>query len=673
MSLDFETYSEAGFLWDPDTNQWRSIANSPPHGLRAVGAGVYAEHASTEVLCMAYNLGTGPRLWLPGMGDPVDLFDYIARGGSLSAWNCAFEWWIWRAVCVARLGWPALPLCQLSDNMPRARAHSLPGALGRCAAAMGTPEQKDAEGKRLIKKFCLPRTPTKHDPRRRVLPADDPIDAQRLYDYCLQDIATEADIGARLAPLCPQEHRVWRMDQQINARGVCVDRAAVLDGCAIVNQAERRYCAELQDITRGAVNSVSCVEALSKWVSGRGVTLSSLDEPHVSAALSQGIDDPGARRALEIRQLLSGSSAKKVHAIARRLTRDGRLHDLFTYCGADRTGRWSGRGPQPQNLPGTAGDVETTLAALSSRSLDTVERACGCALTAISGALRGLFIAAPGCELICSDYSAIEAVVLAALAGEQWRLDVFRTHGHIYEQSGALITGVSVQDQLDYATRTGEHHPARRIGKVAELASGYQGSVNAWRQFGATGSDEEILKQVRVWRRTNPAIVNFWYAIERTAVAAIQSPGCVLTHRGIRFAHTGGALSVRLPSGRCLQYQQARAVPDVTPWGKPTHRILYHGYRPVGGWQERDTYGGKLVENITQGTARDILAHALLQLEAARYPVVLHVHDEPVSEIPCGAGSVSDYERILCEGPDWCRDWPIRASGGWRGQRYRKV
>ena len=603
------------------------------------------------------------------MPNPVDLFVYIARAEILSAWNCAFEFWVWHSVARSRLGWPALPWWQLSDNMPNLRAHGYPGKLLDAAAAIGSGQQKDTEGKRLIKKFCVPRNPTKNDPRRRILPIDEPVEAQKLYDYCLQDIATESAVGSLLPPLSPTERRVFRTDQAINARGIHIDQAALADCVVIVDQATRRYTEELTDITQGAVDSVGKVQALASWLRGCDVHLPSLDKIGVAEALAGDLE-PVARRALEIRQLLSNSSVKKVYAIQRRLTPDGRLHDLFAFHGADRTGRWAGRGPQPQNLP-PSGD-EHILNDIATRSLDHVEALHGCAFTAVSGCLRQLFTAAPGYDLICSDYSAIEAVILAALAGEQWRLDLFNGHGRIYEQSASLITGIPIDEMIQHKTDTGEHHPARKIGKVGELASGYQGGVNAWRQFGATGTDDDVLLNVRKWRKANPHIVDFWYAVQRCTVAAIKYPGTPQKHRGIDFFSNGKTLSIRLLSGRCLHYQRPALIPDTTPWGKSTERIVYYGHRHVGGWQQIDTYGGSIVENITQATARDILAGALVGLDNSGYPVVLHVHDEPVSEVPAGFGSLPEYESIMCGFPDWCRNWPIKADGGWRGLRYRK-
>ena len=665
IGIDFETYSEAGYTWAGD--RWRSVSSSPPHGIGAVGANAYAAHASTEILSLAY----GSNLWLPGMPPPVDLFEFIKSGRFCSAWNCAFEFWIWHHVG-RRLGWPPLPWFQLVDNMPRARLSGYPGKLSAAGSAIGTDQQKDTAGTRLINKFCKPRNPTGANPCRRMLPENSPIDADRLYRYCLQDVATETDIGRHLVPMTPTERGVWRVDQAINARGVAVDRLALSDCIAVVDQATDRYTRELQELTGGRASSVSKVAEIIGWLNDRGCCVSALDESAVTTALTGVIPDPAARRVLEIRQQLANSSVKKIYSMERRLTDRNRLTDMFAYCGADRTGRWAGRGPQPQNLPPSTNDIETVLSDMSSRSLDLIESKYGSALNAVSGCLRGLFIAGSGFELICSDYSSIEAIVLAELAGEQWRIDLFNSGGSLYERSGAMVTGINLNEIEQHRIKTGENHPARRIGKVAELASGYQGSVGAWKQFGATGSDDEILVNVRKWRASNPAIVDFWYAIERAAVAAIESPGRGFNHRGLIFESDAKTLRIRLLSGRCLCYQQPHTVPDVTPWGKPVKRLMYYGHKHVGGWQAIDTFGGRLVENICQGTARDILAGALVRLEHGGYPVVMHVHDEPVSEVPIGTGNLARFESLMCALPEWCRGWPITASGGWIGRRYRK-
>ena len=716
--FDFETFSEAGYNFREDLNKWVSISKTAPHGLGAVGAPVYAEHPSTEVLSLAYNLkdGLGPRLWVPGMAPPEDLFAHIQAGGLLEAHNSAFEFYIWRHVCRDRMGWPDLPYWQLRDSMAKCRAHSLPGALGKVADVLDVKDKKIGDGARLIKKFSCIKQPSKKDPRRRILVPGDP-DEGNLYDYNLGDIAAESAISKLVPDLSDSELVLWLCDQAINFRGCAIDLESLAACKSIIEQATEKYTAELVSITWGVVSTASEIQKITGWLGANGCHMPGLTADEVELALTRDDITPAARRVLEIRSILGAASVKKVFALDRRINSDGRIRDLFSFCGADRTGRWAGMGPQPQNLPASGPEVrlcecsrhfaaeldgcpwcgkhhngedpvewnidavEDALEAIFSGSLDVVEAIFVDPIHAVAGCLRGLFAAAPGHDLLCSDYSAIEAVCLAELAGEQWRIDVFNTHGKIYEMSAAKITGIPFEEFIAHKEATGEHHPARKkIGKVAELASGYQGSVGAWRAFGADEhfeTEEEILAAVRQWRKESPAIVDFWYRIEEAAVAAVQYPGSAFEFRGLTFGMVEDVLYCRLLSGRKLAYHSPRVTPGFNDWGRPVDNLTYMGWnsdykKGPKGWMRLDTYGGKLTENITQATARDILAHAIPKLEAAGYPVVLHVHDETVSEVPEGTGTIEEYEAILGDLPEWCAHWPVKAAGGWRGKRYRK-
>jgi DNA polymerase len=712
--MDFETYSEAD--------------------LPQVGAAVYAEDPTTEVLCLAYDLkdNLGPRLWVPGCPSPQELFNHIAAGGLIEAHNSSFEYWIWQKVCHDRLGWPELPLEQLRDSMAKAQLFSLPASLAKAGPAVGAQILKDSQGKRLINKFSKPRKPTKADPKLRLTPLEDPEDGQLLYNYCITDIQTEADLSSRVPDLSPIELELWLEDQRINRRGVAIDTEA-LKGCInIIEQAEAKYNAELEQLTQGAVCKATEVPSIKNYLAARGLKVSGLDKEKVEkllnryeevyALLQDGVpippalriyqDTPDCKRVLEIRAALGATSVQKVYAMDRMLAKDNRLHNMFMYSGASHTGRWAGRGPQPHNLPNSGPRVkkctpvlggcgehyglghevcpwcgvpdtnnievdwsieaaESALVAICTGSLAVLEYYYGDALAAISGSLRALFIAGPGMDLLCSDYSAIEAVVLAALAGEEWRLEVFRSHGLIYEASAAKITGVPFQEFIDHKAEHGEHHPLRKkIGKVAELASGYQGSVGAWKAFGADkyfNEDEDILKAVKKWREESPNIVSFWYAVEDAAKQAISYPGQLYEVRGISFQVSNNILCVRLLSGRYLYYHSPLLYSG--EYGRQS--ITYMGAHK-GGWVRLDTYGGKLVENIVQATARDLLAHSLVGLSKAGYPAVLHVHDEIVAEVPEGSGSIEELENIMANTPPWAQGWPVKAAGGWRGKRYRK-
>jgi DNA polymerase len=770
---DFETYSEAGYVWLEGQQKWTGPEGAPKGkaGLPVIGAAAYSEHPSTEVLSLAYDLkdGLGKRWWRPGMPMPVDLVVHIVSGGILEAHNAGFERWIYRNVMVKRLGWPPMLDAQFRCSMAKCRAWALPPSLGDVGDVLNIDAKKDADGKRLLKLFSMPRKPTKADARRRIRPEEDPVDGPKLYAYNVRDIEAEAEISSRVPDLPAPELQYWFIDQAINTRGVHIDRASTEACCAVVNQVLERYNGELAVLTGGTVARASEVEKLVEWIGGHKMYLNGLDEEQVDDALAQldladkleatqwvdpesGLDlalqyenlrtienRPAVRRALEIRQAVGSASVKKVFAIRNQLTRADRLHDLFTFHGA-RTGRPTGNGPQPTNLPNSGPEVfhcaachhwfpsdrfvcpwcrsvrapnakahewnadamEDALATVRTGSLDQVEAIWGDALRTMAGCLRGLFCTDDGHEHICADFSAIEAVVNAALAGEQWRLEVFRTHGKIYEASAAAMFNMQLSELLQYKTDTGNHHPLRKKGKVAELALGYLGWIGALRDMGGyQGTDDEARELCIAWRNASPAIVHLGggqsigrgyqrrphlYGLEGMAVAAIQQPGFEFpvmrldgTHSGLTMFVYQDVLHMRLPSGRCLFYHHPRLRPAKDSWRGLS--ISYEGYNTnpkmgAKGWVTLYTYAGKLLENACQAVANDILRYSQVNLEAAGYPLVLHVYDENVSEVPVGFGSCEEYTAIMGRMPPWACDakgpWPIKAAGAWRGRRYRK-
>lgn len=729
--MDFETYSEAGFVWNDNAQKWECPEGAIKKGLGVVGAAVYAEHPSTEVISFYYDLkdGRGRRFWRPGMLPPVDLFAHIARGGLIEAWNVGFERWIWEKVCVRKYGWPAMPHAQYRCAMAKARAHALPGALGKSSDVLNLANKKDADGDRLLKKFSVPRNPTAKDKRRRHTPETDPVDGPKLYGYNERDIVAEAEASSRCPDLEGEELDFWLADQAINWRGVQIDVANVRNCIALIDAAHDRYNGELYRLTNGEVARASEVAKLQGWLARYGVVLTSLDEETVDDALKRPDLPQWARRALEIRQAIGSAAVKKVYAMNLQATAAGRLHDLFSYHAA-RTGRATGNGPQPTNLPNSGPEVMLcgacgkhsgvkhkicpwcgvphppnkkpiewgapavvdALEVIGARSLELLEYYFHDAMPAISGCLRGLFTAGPGCDLICADYSAIEAVVLAEVAGEQWRREVFQTHGKIYEMSASKITGIPFDEFMRYKKETGQHHPMRKkVGKVAELASGYQGWVGAWKAFGADEffTEQEMKDAILAWRAASPMIVEFWggqqrkipgvgfvpemYGVEGMFVSAVLNPGHTYTYRGFEFTYRGDAVYLKLLSGRYLTYHR----PRVTPSDRGGLAISYEGWNTnpkngAVGWIRMNTWGGRLTENIVQAVARDILRHAIVNLERAGYGVVLHVYDEIVAEVRKGWGSVEEFEKIMGTMPPWAHDWPIKAAGGWRGERYRK-
>lgn len=762
-TIDFETKSAAGFVFDPIAGKWRGPKGAPSNrkGLGVVGSAVYAEHPSTDIVTLSYALPgwVAPRRWRPGQ--PLDalqpLFAWIAAGGRVEAHNSMFERLIWTYVGTPRYGFPPVPPEQWQCSSATARVNCYPGALGELGAVLGLDVQKDAEGRRLINKFSIPRNPTKRDPRVWINVDDDPADAEKFYAYCDQDVLAEHSASDAMPPMTDAEREFWLVDQEINWRGLAVDRPAVRDCIAILEQAQAKYGAELAAMTGGILPTQ--LQQLQGWLRGRGVYADSLDADAIEELLSRDNLPPDARRAIEIRALAGSASVKKLFAIENMASADNRLRNLIVHHGA-RTGRPTGEGAQPLNMPrsgpklATCGPcgrpykvghdacpwcaapaevkpkkawkpemVDHVLEVMATRSLDMVEWFFGDALLSIAGCLRGLFVAGDGLELIASDYSAIEAVVTAMLAGEQWRIDAFVQNKPIYLMSASKITGTSVEEYEEYNRVNGDHHPDRQnIGKVAELGLGFGGWINAWRVFddSDTFTDDQVKALIKAWRAASPHIVELWggqwrgapwngsperFGFEGAAIDAIQYPDTDFRPRMRAWSENGlmggwrpgpdivfrydsarDCLLVTLLSGRQLTYHAPRLAPSDRQYASPGElSITYmtHNKNPkMGplGWVRMSTFGGRLTENIVQATAHCLLRFAILELRKAGFPTVLHVYDEIVVEIPkqpaMPAGVpdpwIARVEALMSSVPPWAYGWPVRASGGWRGKRYRK-
>lgn len=712
--FDFETYSPAGFVWSYAANKWLGVkgTSSKGKGLPTVGAAVYTEHPSAEVLSLAYNLkdSRGIRTWIPTRHTelPLDLFYYLQSGGLIEAWNVSFETWVWENICVPKYGFPHLPFDQLRCAAAKARAFCLPGGLENAGEVLNSTIKKDKEGKRLLNLFSIPQDPTVKRPSTRIQLIDELIDAEKLYEYNRRDIMAEAEIASFIPDLSVDELKFWQVDQKINRRGVQIDIELVNKLIPIVEKAYMKYEKELFEISEGQIESSAEISKIIKWAKTQEVDLDNLTDEYIQSTLELRWDLPqNVRRVLEIRNLLGWASIKKLYAMRNRCTDAGRIHDLFIYHGA-RTGRASGTGLQPQNMPNSGVPVakcicgkwsvsmsvcyfcgndkiknfeewnieatEQVLELAEYESLELIEYHYENALSVISTSLRSLIIAAPGKQLICSDYSAIEAVVLACLAGEQWRLDIFKTHGKIYEATAAKISGIPLDEILAYGKlNKGQPHPQRKIGKVAELASGYQGGLGAWKKFKAHHylTDSQINDAVKAWRAASPNIVKMWHGLEDAAKNAICNPGITFTYRNIQYLKLNKNLYCILPSGRYLTYHNASISRNTGKFGND--QIVFDTWVSTrNAWLKQDTYGGKLTENVVQAVSRDVFSYAIINLEEKGYPVVLHVYDEIVSEIDRGFGSIEEFEIIMSTLPNWCKEWPIKASGGWIGVRYKK-
>jgi len=738
-TIDFETYSEAGFVWDDAGQSWRAPPGATKNGISAVGTVAYAEHPSTEVITLSYRVPGGPlRRWQPGLPLPQDLLDHIAGGGLVEAHNVMFERSVWHYVLHLRCGWPDLPPAQLRCSAAKARVNNLPGALGNLTDVLPVTVAKNPDGKRLINKFSIPQKPTKARPAPRIYPHDDPEDAERFYAYCDTDVLAEEEVSRITMPMAVNELRFWLLDQTINWRGVGVDREGVRSMIAVLEQALEKYGEECKQITGGLAPSQ--VQKLQGWLSDRGTYMSTLDAEATAEALSPaygGFVSPEARRVLEIRALVGSASVKKLYAFERSANSDNRVRGIIMHHGA-RTGRPTGELVQPLNLPKSGPDlfycgcgkphvrrdtcpwcacpvppeprkykwpdtpkgyeenpVDHVQTIMASRDLGTVEWFFGDALLAISGCVRGMIQAAEGHDLLASDYSAIEAVVTAALSGCEWRMQTFRDLKDIYLMSAAQRSGgLTYEQYLSYKDEHGTHHWHRqKWGKIFELACGFGGWVGAVRVFDTETPDEEVKAGILAWRAASPEIVEMWggqsrgrpwdpdYRLERFGfegafINAVQYPTQAFSSHGISFYMRGDALIIKLLSGRELTYHTPRLWPSDRGAGLLDITYMTWNSNPKygpPGWVPMKTYSGRIAENIVQATAHDIQRFGIEAQEAAGYPIVLHVYDENIAEVPHGYGSLEEFEAIMSTMPPWAAGWPIRASGGWRGRRYRKA
>lgn len=648
LHIDFET---------------RSLAD-----LKDVGLDNYARDPSTEVWCMAWAFDDEPVSLWPVDDYLLDVHQHVAEGGIVVGHNVAFELAIWNNVMAPRYGWPALKPEQCLCTMSMAYAMSLPGSLENAAAAVGLTNGKDMKGHRLMLQMSRPR---RVEPDGTPIWWDDEARKQKLFDYCKQDVEVERELSKRLMPLSEQEQAVWLLDYQINQEGVYVDIPAIKAAIKIVEKEQHRLDAEIRRVTDGAVGACTEAVALTRWITGLGIELSGVAKSDVVELLGRAELPSAVHKALKLRQEAAKSSTAKLYAMGEAASiTDYRIRGLFQYHGAG-TGRWAGRKVQLQNLPRPSmkqDAIDAVLDALPQGiSAEDIDCFYGPPMTVVADCLRGFITAAPGHELIAADFSAIEARVIAWLAGEEKVLDIFRTHGKIYEHAAAGIYG----KKMETVTKD-----ERQIGKVAVLALGYQGGVGAFqtmaRGYGVKVSDTRADEIKSAWRDIHPKIVAYWYALEAAALNAVRYTGDTFTAgakgREVKFKKKGSFLWCLLPSGRMLCYPYAKVVE-----GKFGNDALQ--YKSVNGltrkWVDTDSYGGKLCENVTQAVARDLLAEAMLRLSQSGYKIVSHVHDEIVIEAPLQSVTVETIEQLMSEAPAWAAGLPLAAEG-WAGKRYRK-
>lgn len=659
LTIDLETYS--------------------PQDIGKVGAYRYAQDPDFEILlCSAavddgrvvlidttHNGNAGLAAVKPLLFDPR----FTKR-----AWNAAFEWWClseyFHLTQQQREDW----LDQWQDSMVHAMYCGLPASLKMAGQALQLPEDKAKmrEGAALIRYFCCPCKPTKvNGGRTRNLPEHDPEKWEIFRQYNIRDVETERHIDKLLEPFTVPDFiwQQWRDDVRMNSRGIATD-ANLTSGALWCGD---RYSAELleeaQQLT-GLSNPNSPGQLLA-WLGANGTVLPNLRKETVAEALKEP-QSPAARRALELRQELGKSSLKKYDAIQAATGPDGRIRGTLQFYGATRTGRWAGRLLQVQNLPRTYVKHQDEIRELiKARQLSALEMIYGDVNDLLSQMIRTALIPAPGSVFIDADFSAIEARLIAWEAGEEWVLDVFRTTGKIYETTASKMFGIPVETIV----KGHPNYSYRQRGKVATLALGYQGGVGAMRRMDVSGAlkdlpDAEIQDMVNRWRQQNPNIVKLWRRMELSATKTIadKKPHSVIL--GVTFRMEASTslpfpfLTMSLPSGRKLYYADPRVSDD---------GHIHYREQTNAGWQDSETYGGKLTENLTQAIGRDCLEYALDNLKQAGYRVVFHIHDEVVIERKSAdpEADLQEVRRIMSQPAPWAKGLPLNAEG-WVGQFFTK-
>jgi DNA polymerase bacteriophage-type len=635
-----------------------------------IKAGVYRYAEEAEIILFAYAFDNDPV-------EVIDLLDleeiphevmqaltdpYVVK----KAFNAAFE----RAVMQAYFNMK-LPADQWECTQARTAMCGLPLNLEQAAMVLNVNHQKQIGGKALINFFCIPvkKPIKKNEFRTRNYPQHAPDKWQQFKIYNAADVEAERAVCRALSfyQISPFEHRQWCLDQKINETGVGINVPFVRSAIQLINHYEESLLQEFMDIT--GIEKPSQLGLLKKWLfEETGEEVDKLNKETIPDIIAS-TDSNRVLRALEIRKESSKTSTKKYPTMMLALCRDGRVRGLHEYYGANRTGRAAGRLLQHQNLPrgdASHSNIEPIRELVLKNDPEWLEFCYGAIPNVLSSLIRSTLIPAPGHRFIISDFSAVEARGLAWLAGEKWVLDVFRTHGKIYEATASRMFSLPLE-------KIKKDSPYRQKGKVAALALGYQGSVGALVKMGALRegiSEDELPAMVSDWRKANPNIVKFWKALQEAAVKAVSSgqrvplssvyvDGYTAPERGIEFYMRGRSMFLKLPSGRELVYASAQL-----EQGEFGEKITYWGIDQVKKkWTKLDTYGGKLAENVTQALCRDLLMSGLQNLDRAGYKIVLHVHDESVLEMPIGVGSLEEVNRLMTILPDWAEGFPLKAEG----------
>ena len=617
------------------------------------GVYAYADSPAFEILLFAYSFDGGETQIIDlaqGEKLPAEVEDAIFDVSvTKTAYNANFE-----RTCLSKHFGRYIPPESWHCSAVQAAMLALPRSLEDVGRVLGLDEQKMKEGKELIRYFCVPCKPTKaNGGRTRNLPCHAPEKWELFKTYCKRDVDVEKSIRRKLHnfPIPESEMELYRLDQRINDRGVLVDMGLVEQAIACERLHKEVVTKRAYELT--GLENPNSVAQLKGWLGDKGMEAESLSKKAVADMIAE--TDGEVEELLRLRLLMAKTSVKKYEAMERSVCSDGRVHGLLQFYGANRTGRFAGRLVQIQNLPQNhLPDLELARDLVKQGRFEDIELLYDSTPNVLSELIRTAFIPKPGCRFVVADFSAIEARVLAWLSGEQWRLDVFTSHGKIYEASASSMFHVPMEEIT-------KGSPLRQKGKLAELGLGFGGAAGALISMGALDmglTEDELPPLVAAWRKANPHITQFWWDVDAAAVKAVTEKQKTKVGK-IIFEYKSGILFITLPSGRKLSYVKPRMA--VNRFGRDG--LTYEGISENKKWSRIETYGPKLVENIVQGTARDLLAEAMLRVEKKGYPIVMHCHDEIIAEVPEGSGSVDEMCEVMAVQPVWAEGLPLRADG----------
>jgi DNA polymerase len=620
--------------------------------LRKTGSHAYAEHPDTRVTVLCYAIDDSPvETWLSG-SPPVDFTGAIKAGATIVAHNYLFEHNIYFNKLVPA-GWPPIPLSQWSCTMARSLVAGYPASLDLVGRAVGLSQQKDHSSRDLMLRFARPRSLAPlawwHE--------TDPVRFKALQDYCAQDVLAERELDRKIPELSPRERRVFELDHAINQRGIGIDHHLVYELAALADIARGDLTQDIVRLTNGQVRSLGQVAQLRDWLQFQGTEMPNLQRATVQAALADQTLVGASRIALQARLDASRSSTAKLTAIASARSHDGRVRGTFQYYGASRTGRWAGRRLQPQNLfRGSIKDVPAALqvirAGASPEDLEMLFE--DSALGVVASCLRSTIVAGPRQRLAIADFSQIEARVLAWLAGQQDALAVFVRGQDIYTETANAIGSAS-----------------RTLGKVLVLACGFGMGHERFRAtaltYGLVLSEAEAADAVMAWREINHQIVDYWWQSHKALLRVTRyGPGATQSYGEVTFSHRPGAILARLPSGRHLVYRH----PKIEINDRGYEEFTYMGSLG-GGWTRLRAWPGKIVENLTQAVARDVMVEAMLGLR--ELPLIATIHDELIAEVPEYAADhiLDNMLTVMRKTPSWAPGLPVDAAG-FVVRRYQK-